>query len=119
MRTFLTTKQLDNAKAVSDLLDKEVGLPEGCAGAVSGPRRLLLANRGAGQSHSAAGKGRAADAGQKRAPARSRFMLAQLYQQQSQNKEATAQLNNILKHNPAYELDFAGEAAARAGIGPG
>jgi len=38
--------------------------------------------------------------------ARSRFILAQLYQQPGQDKEATAQLNNILKHNPPYELDF-------------
>ena len=105
MRTFLTTKQLDNAKAVSDLLDKEVGLPKDA-------RELFLAradyylqteepDKAIAQLEKAVPLTRV-----KSERLRLRFMLAQLYQQQQQDKEATAQLNNILKHNPAYELDL-------------
>jgi len=105
MRTFLTTKQLDNAKAVSDLLDKEVGLPRDA-------RELFLARtdyylqteepvKAIAQLEKAV-----LLTPVKNERSRSRFILAQLYQQQGQDKEATAQLNNILKHNPPYELDF-------------
>ncbi|QKG54342.1 hypothetical protein [Hymenobacter sp. BRD67] len=105
MRTFLITKQLDNAKAVSDLLDKEVGLPKDA-------RELFLARA---DYYLQSDEPRQAIAQLERTvpfiPAknersRTRFILAQLYQAQGQNKEATAQLNNILKHNPPYELDF-------------
>ncbi|QKG58415.1 hypothetical protein GKZ68_18335 [Hymenobacter sp. BRD128] len=105
MRTFLITKQLDNAKAVSDLLDKEVGLPKDA-------RELFLAR---GDYYLQTEEPKLAIAQLEKAvpliPAknersRTRFLLAQLYQAQGQNKEATAQLNNILKHNPPYELDF-------------
>jgi len=105
MRTFLITKQLDNAKAVSDLLDKEVGLPRDA-------RELFLARTDYYLQTEEPVKAIAQL--EKAVPltpvknerSRSRFILAQLYQQQGQDKEATAQLNNILKHNPPYELDF-------------
>ena len=38
--------------------------------------------------------------------ARSRFILAQLYQQTNQNKQAFAIYTRIVKHNPPYELGF-------------
>jgi len=105
MRTFLITKQLDNAKAVSDLLDKEMGLPKDA-------RELFLAR--ADYYLQTEEPALAIAQLEKAVPlipaknerSRTRFMLAQLYQAQGQNKEATAQLNNILKHNPPYELDF-------------
>lgn len=105
MRAFLVTKQLDNAKAVSDLLDKEVGLPRDA-------RELFLARTDYYLQLEEPTK--AIEQLEKAVPltpvknerSRSRFILAQLYQQQGQDKEATAQLNNILKHNPPYELDF-------------
>ena len=105
LRTFLITKQLDNAKAVSDLLDKEVGLPKDA-------RELFLAR--ADYYLQTEEPALAIAQLEKAVPlipaknerSRTRFMLAQLYQAQGQNKEATAQLNNILKHNPPYELDF-------------
>jgi tetratricopeptide (TPR) repeat protein len=105
MRTFLITKQLDNAKAVSDLLDKELGLPKDA-------RELFLARA---DYYLQTEEPTLAIAQLEKAlpliPAknersRTRFILAQLYQAQGQDKEATAQLNNILKHNPPYELDF-------------
>jgi tetratricopeptide (TPR) repeat protein len=105
MRAFLVTKQLDNAKAVSDLLDKEVGLPKDA-------RELFLARA---DYYLQTEEPKLAIAQLEKAvpliPAknersRTRFILAQLYQAQGQDKEATAQLDNILKHNPPYELDF-------------
>ncbi|RZL12895.1 MAG: hypothetical protein EOO62_09805, partial [Hymenobacter sp.] len=105
MRSFLITKQLDNAKAVSDLLDKEVGLPKDA-------RELFLAR--ADYYLQVEEPAKAIEQLERAVPlipaknerSRTRFMLAQLYQAQGQDKEATAQLNNILKHNPPYELDF-------------
>jgi outer membrane protein assembly factor BamD (BamD/ComL family) len=105
MRAFLVTKQLDNAKAVSDLLDKELGLPKDA-------RELFLAR--ADYYLQTEEPALAITQLEKAVPlipaknerSRTRFILAQLYQAQGQNKEATAQLNNILKHNPPYELDF-------------
>ena len=105
MRSFLITKQLDNAKAVSDLLDKEVGLAKDA-------RELFLARA---EYYLQVEEPKLAIAQLEKAvpliPAknersRTRFILAQLYQAQGQDKEATAQLNDILKHNPPYELDF-------------
>ncbi len=105
MRSFLITKQLDNTKAVSDLLDKEVGLPKDA-------RELFLAR--ADYYLQAEEPAKAIAQLELAVPlipaknerSRTRFILAQLYQAQGQDKEATAQLNNILKHNPPYELDF-------------
>jgi outer membrane protein assembly factor BamD (BamD/ComL family) len=105
MRSFLVTKQLDNAKAVSDLLDKEVGLAKDA-------RELFLARA---EYYLQVEEPKLAIVQLEKAvpliPAknersRTRFILAQLYQAQGQDKEATAQLNDILKHNPPYELDF-------------
>ena len=105
MRSFLVTKQLDNAKAVSDLLDKEVGLAKDA-------RELFLARA---EYYLQVEEPELAIIQLEKAvpliPAknersRTRFILAQLYQAQGQDKEATAQLNDILKHNPPYELDF-------------
>ena len=105
MRSFLVTKQLDNAKAVSDLLDKEVGLAKDA-------RELFLARA---EYYLQTEEPQLAIAQLERAVpliptknerSRTRFILAQLYQAQGQDKEATAQLNDILKHNPPYELDF-------------
>ena len=105
MRSFLITKQLDNAKAVSDLLDKELGLPKDA-------RELFLAR--ADYYLQTEEPAKAIEQLERAVPlipvknerSRTRFLLAQLYQAQGQDKEATAQLNNILKHNPPYELDL-------------
>ena len=105
MRSFLVTKQLDNAKAVSDLLDREIGLRKDA-------RELFLTRA---EYFLQQQEPKAAIEQLERAipliPAknersRTRYILAQLYQQQDQDKEATAQLNEILKRNPPYELDF-------------
>ncbi len=105
LRTFLITKQLDNAKAVSDVLEKEIGLPKDA-------RELFLARA---DFYLQTGEPEQAIAQLERAVpliplknerSRTRFILAQLYQQQGQSKEAAAQLNQILSHNPPYELDF-------------
>jgi tetratricopeptide (TPR) repeat protein len=105
MRSFLITKQMDNAKAVSDLLNREMGLRKDA-------RELFLTRA---EYFLQLQEPKAAIEQLERAvpliPAknersRTRYILAQLYQEQGQNKEATTQLNEILKHNPPYELDF-------------
>jgi tetratricopeptide (TPR) repeat protein len=105
MRSFLVTKQMDNAKAVSDLLDREAGLRKDA-------RELFLTRA---EYFLQMQEPKEAIKQLERAvpliPAknersRTRFILAQLYQEQGQDKEATAQLNEILKRNPPYELDF-------------
>ncbi|MGI4743770.1 MAG: hypothetical protein ACRYG7_52120 [Janthinobacterium lividum] len=105
MRSFLVLKQLDNAKAVSDLLDREIGLRKDA--------RDLFLTRAEYFLQTGEPK-RAIEQLERAAPlipaknerSRTRYILAQLYQEQGQDKEATAQLNDILKHNPPYELDF-------------
>jgi tetratricopeptide (TPR) repeat protein len=105
MRSFLVTKQMDNAKAVSDLLDREAGLRKDA-------RELFLTRA---EYFLQMQEPKEAIKQLERAvpliPAknersRTRYILAQLYQEQGQDKEATAQLNEILKRNPPYELDF-------------
>ena len=105
MRSFLVLKQMDNAKAVSDLLDREVGLAKDA--------RALFLTRA--EYFLQIGEPKNAIAQLERAVpliplknerSRTRYILAQLYQEQNQNKEATQQLNEILKRNPPYELDF-------------
>jgi tetratricopeptide (TPR) repeat protein len=105
MRSFLVTKQMDNAKAVSDLLDREAGLRKDA-------RELFLTRA---EYFLQMQEPKEAITQLERAvpliPAknersRTRYILAQLYQEQGQDKEATAQLNEILKRNPPYELDF-------------
>ena len=45
-------------------------------------------------------------------------MLAQLYQEAGDIKKAYAQLNEILKRNPPYELDFQSKLMLGQGVGP-
>ena len=105
MRTFVVTKQLDNAKAVSDLLDKEVGRPDDA-------RELFLTRadyylKTDNPAQAIAQLERAVPLiEQKNERSRTRFILAQLYQEAGDSKKAYAQLNEILKRNPPYELDF-------------
>ncbi|WP_375416256.1 hypothetical protein [uncultured Hymenobacter sp.] len=105
MRTFVATKQLDNAKAVSNLLDKETGRPDDA-------RELFLTRadyylKTADPAQAIAQLERAAAlTPQKNERSRTRFILAQLYQEAGNDKQAYAQLNEILKRNPPYELDF-------------
>ncbi len=105
MRSFMVLKQMDNAKAVSDLLDREVGLRKDA-------RELFLTRA---EYFLQLKEPKQAIAQLERAipliplkneRSRTRYILAQLYQEQGQDKEATAQLNEILKRNPPYELDF-------------
>jgi tetratricopeptide (TPR) repeat protein len=105
MRTFVATKQFDNAKSVSDLLDKEVGKPEDA-------RELFLTRadyylKTDDLAQAIAQLERAIPLiEQKNERGRTRYVLAQLYQESGKNKEAYTQLNEILKRNPPYELDF-------------
>ena len=105
MRTYMVTKQWDNASAVSDLLDKEEGTPANA--------RELFLTRAEYYLHE--GEDQLAIANlrkaipyikQKDERSRTRYILAQLYQNNGQEKEAYAELNKILKRNPPYELDF-------------
>ncbi|MCC2546037.1 hypothetical protein LJY25_06240 [Hymenobacter sp. BT175] len=105
MRTFVTTKEYDNAAAVSALLDKEQGTE-------ANARELFLTRA---EYYLATGDQKLAIENLNRAipyitpkneQSRTRYILAQLYQAQGQDKEAYAQLNRILKRNPPYELDF-------------
>jgi tetratricopeptide (TPR) repeat protein len=105
MRSFLVLKQLDNAKAVSDLLDKETGLRKDARELfltraayflqVNEPKQAIVQLERAVPLIPL-----------KNERSRTRYILAQLYQEQGQDKEASAQLNEILKRNPPYELDF-------------
>lgn len=105
MRTYMVTKQWDNASSVSDLLDKEEGKPANA--------RELFLTRAEYYLHE--GEEQLAIANlrkaipyikQKDERSRTRYILAQLYQNNGQEKEAYAELNKILKRNPPYELDF-------------
>lgn len=105
MRTYMVTKQWDNAAAVSDLLDKEEGTP-------ANARELFLTRA---QYYLAQGEEQLAIANLRKAiphipkkdeRSRTRYILAQLYQNAGQDKEAYAELDKILKRNPPYELDF-------------
>ncbi|RPD46305.1 hypothetical protein DNI29_14995 [Hymenobacter sediminis] len=105
MRTFLATKELENAAAVSDILDKEQGTEPNA-------RELFLTR--AEFYLLRAEPARAIENLEKAIPyiepkneqSRTRFILAQLYQALGEDKQAYAQLNQILKKNPPYELDF-------------
>ncbi|WP_460576550.1 type IX secretion system periplasmic lipoprotein PorW/SprE [Hymenobacter coalescens] len=105
MRTYMVTKQWDNAASVSDLLDKEQG-------STANARELFL-TRAEYYLHEGDEK-KAIESIQKALPyipkkderSRTRYVLAQLYQNTGQDKEAYAELNKILKRNPPYELDF-------------
>ncbi|MBX0292721.1 hypothetical protein K3G63_19910 [Hymenobacter sp. HSC-4F20] len=105
MRTFLATKELDNAAAVSDILDKEQGTERNA-------RELFLTRT---EFYLLRGEqAQAIENLEKAIPyiepkneqSRTRYILAQLYQAQGEDKKAYAQLNQILRKNPPYELDF-------------
>ncbi|WP_426490104.1 tetratricopeptide repeat protein [Hymenobacter sp. 102] len=105
MRTFLALKELDNAAAVSDILDKEQGSERNA-------RELFLTRAEYFLKINEPAK--AIENLEKAIPyiepkneqSRTRYILAQLYQNQGEDKKAYAQLNQILKKNPPYELDF-------------
>ncbi|KAA9331469.1 hypothetical protein F0P96_14595 [Hymenobacter busanensis] len=105
MRTYMATQEWDNAAYVSSLLDKEKGTERNA-------RELFLTRA---QYYIWQGDEKQAIENlnkaipyipQKDERSRTRYVLAQLYQNQGQDKEAYAQLNQILKRNPPYELDF-------------
>jgi tetratricopeptide (TPR) repeat protein len=105
MRTFLANKELENAKAVSDVLDKEQGLERNA-------KELFLTR--ADYYLKTDEPAKAIENLEKAVPlvepkneqSRTRYILAQLYQEQGEDKKAYAELNKILKKNPPYELDF-------------
>ncbi len=105
MRTFVATNELESARAVSDLLDKETGL--------TADARELFLTRADYYLRTEQPK-RAIPQLEKAIPliekknerSRTRYLLAQLYQEQGDDKKAVAELDNILAHNPPYELDF-------------
>ena len=105
MRTFVARNEFENAKAVSDLLDKEKGRPEDA-------RQLFLTR--ADYYIRTEEPAKAIPQLEKAIPlieaknerSRTRYVLAQLYQDAGENKKAYDQLNLILARNPPYELDF-------------
>ena len=105
MRTFVAQGEMESAKAVSDLLDKETGLPEDA-------RQLFLTR--ADYYIRTDEPAKAIPQLEKAIPliefknerSRTRYVLAQLYQDAGENKKAYVQLDQILARNPPYELDF-------------
>ncbi|ALD21928.1 tetratricopeptide repeat protein [Hymenobacter sp. DG25A] len=105
MRTFLATKEYESAAAVSDILDKEKGTEVNA-------RELFLTR--AQYYLLTDNQPLAIENLEKAIPyiepkderSRTRYILAQLYQATGNDKQAYAQLNQILKRNPPYELDF-------------
>ncbi len=105
MRTFLALNELDNAAAVSNILDKETGTERNAQALfltraeyyqrINEPK-LAIENLEKAIPYIE----------EKNEQSRTRYVLAQLYQQQGEDKKAYAQLNQILKKNPPYELDF-------------
>ncbi len=105
MRTFLALDELDNVLAVSNILDKEAGTERNA--------RALFLTRA--EYYQRVGEPRLAIENLEKAipyiepkneQSRTRYILAQLYQAQGDDKKAYAELNQILKKNPPYELDF-------------
>ncbi|WP_147320756.1 type IX secretion system periplasmic lipoprotein PorW/SprE [Hymenobacter lapidiphilus] len=105
MRTFLALDQLDNVAAVSNILDKEAGTERNA--------RALFLTRA--EYYQRVNEPLLAIENlekaipyieEKNEQSRTRYVLAQLYQAQGDDKKAYAQLNQILKKNPPYELDF-------------
>jgi tetratricopeptide (TPR) repeat protein len=105
MRTFVAQSEMESAKAVSDMLDKEQGLPEDA-------RQLFLTR--ADYYIRIDEPAKAIPQLEKAIPliefknerSRTRYILAQLYQDAGENKKAYEQLDQILARNPPYELDF-------------
>ncbi|MCC3155786.1 tetratricopeptide repeat protein [Hymenobacter sp. 15J16-1T3B] len=105
MRTYMVTKQWDNASSVSDLLDKEEGT-EANARELFLTRAEYYLHEGEEQLAIANIRKAIPYIPKKDERSRTRYILAQLYQNNGQDKEAYAELNKILKRNPPYELDF-------------
>gem|GEM_PF-836176 len=105
MRTFMQQKRPDDARAVSVLLDKERGL-------LKDARELFLTRADYYLKNDEPKEAipmleRAIPLiPQKNERSRTRYLLAQLYQEQGNEQAAASQLNQILKKNPPYELDF-------------
>ena len=105
MRTFVAQGELESARAVSDLLDKEQGRPEDA-------RQLFLTR--ADYFIRTEEPAKAITQLEKAIPlieyknerSRTRYLLAQLYQEAGEDKKAYEQLDQILARNPPYELDF-------------
>jgi tetratricopeptide (TPR) repeat protein len=105
MRTFVAQGEMESAKAVSDMLDKESGLPQDA-------RQLFLTR--ADYYIRTDEPIKAIPQLEKAIPliefknerSRTRYILAQLYQDAGENKKAYEQLDQILARNPPYELDF-------------
>ncbi|GAB3859813.1 hypothetical protein GCM10028822_36990 [Hymenobacter terrigena] len=105
MRTFVAQGEMESAKAVSDLLDKEEGLPQDA-------RQLFLTR--ADYYIRTEEPAKAIPQLEKAIPliefknerSRTRYILAQLYQDAGENKKAYEQLEQIIARNPPYELDF-------------
>jgi tetratricopeptide (TPR) repeat protein len=105
MRTFVAQGEMESAKAVSDLLDKEEGLPQDA-------RQLFLTR--ADYYIRTEEPAKAIPQLEKAIPliefknerSRTRYILAQLYQDAGESKRAYEQLDQILARNPPYELDF-------------
>jgi tetratricopeptide (TPR) repeat protein len=105
MRTFMAQGEMESAKAVSDLLDKEQGLPKDA-------RQLFLTR--ADYYLRTEEPAKAILQLEKAIPlieyknerSRTRYLLAQLYQDAGENKKSYEQLDQILARNPPYELDF-------------
>ena len=105
MRTFMAEGEMESARAVSDLLDKETGL--------TADARELFLTRADYYLRTEQPK-LAIPQLEKAVPlielknerSRTRYLLAQLYQEQGEDKQAVEQLDDILAHNPPYELDF-------------
>ncbi|NVO30840.1 type IX secretion system periplasmic lipoprotein PorW/SprE [Hymenobacter lapidiphilus] len=105
MRTFLALNELDNVAAVSNILDKEAGTERNA--------RALFLTRA--EYYQRVNEPLLAIENlekaipyieEKNEQSRTRYVLAQLYQAQGDDKKAYAELNQILKKNPPYELDF-------------
>ena len=105
MRTFVAQGEMESAKAVSDLLDREDGLPQNA-------RQLFLTR--ADYYIRTGEPAKAIPQLEKAIPliefknerSRTRYILAQLYQDADENRKAYEQLDQILARNPPYELDF-------------
>ncbi|UOR04434.1 tetratricopeptide repeat protein [Hymenobacter aerilatus] len=105
MRSFLAMKEYESAAAVSSVLEREEGTPANAKDLFLTRADYYLAMNE---------PQRAIDNLERAVPlvepkneqSRTRYILAQLYQQAGENKKSYAELNQILKRNPPYELDF-------------
>ena len=105
MRSFMAMKEYESAAAVSSILEREEGTPVNAKDLFLTRAEYYLAMNE---------PQRAIDNLERAVPlvelkneqSRTRYILAQLYQQAGENQKAYAELNQILKRNPPYELDF-------------